>query len=126
MKYPSPAPTSATQLAEHRAINLRLPTSGTINGWRLKSGGRETRVRIDGPLVFNTIDLILDAVLDGHGLAYLPLDQVAGHLDDGRLTRVLPNATPDLPGYHLYYPNRRFASSAFKLFVETLRHRPGT
>lgn len=118
-----PAPTSPAQLAEHRAINLRLPTSGTINGWRLKSGGRETRVRIDGPLVFNTIDLILDAVLDGHGLAYLPLDQVAGHLEDGRLERVLATSTPDLPGYHLYYPNRRFASSAFKLFVETLRYR---
>ena len=71
-----PAPTSPTQLVEHRAINLRLPTSGTINGWRLRSGGRETRVRLEGHLVFNTIDLILDAVLDGHGLAYLPLDQV--------------------------------------------------
>lgn len=118
-----PAPKSPTQLTEHRAINLRLPTSGTINGWRLKSGARETRVRIDGPLVFNTIDLILDAVLDGHGLAYLPLDQVAGHLEKGRLLRVLANSTPDLPGYHLYYPNRRFSSSAFRLFVETLRYR---
>lgn len=117
-----PAPTSPAQLAEHRAINLRLPTSGTINGWRLKSGGRETRVRIDGPLVFNTIDLILDAVLDGHGLAYLPLDQVKKHLDEGRLERVIPQSTPDLPGYHLYYPSRRFSSSAFRLFVETLRH----
>lgn len=120
-----PAPTSPTQLVEHRAINLRLPTSGTINGWRLKSGGRETRVRIDGPLIFNTIDLILDAALDGHGLAYLPLDQVEGHLDEGRLERVLPNSTPDLPGYHLYYPNRRFSSSAFRLFVETLRYEHG-
>lgn len=118
-----PAPKSPTQLTEHRAINLRLPTSGTINGWRLKSGARETRVRIDGPLVFNTIDLILDAVLDGHGLAYLPLDQVAGHLEEGRLLRVLASSTLDLPGYHLYYPNRRFSSSAFKLFVETLRYR---
>lgn len=118
-----PAPSSPSQLVDHRGINLRLPTSGTINGWRMKSGGRETRVRIDGPLVFNTIDLILDAVLDGHGLAYLPLDQVAVHLGDGRLERVLANATPDLPGYHLYYPNRRFSSSAFRLLVETLRYR---
>lgn len=118
-----PAPTSPGQLAEHRAINLRLPTSGTINGWRLKRGTRETRVRIDGQLIFNTIDLILDAVLDGYGLAYLPLDQVKSHLDEARLERVLPDSTPDLPGYHLYYPHRRFSSSAFKLFVETLRYR---
>lgn len=120
-----PMPTSPSNLAEHRAINLRLPTSGTLNSWRLKRGDRETRVRVDGPLVFNSIDLILDAALAGHGLAYLPLDRVVSHLEQGNLQRVLPRSTPDLPGYHLYYPNRRFASSAFRLFVETIRYREG-
>lgn len=117
------APTSPAQLVDHRAINLRLPTSGTLNGWRLMRGGRETRVRVEGPLILNTIDLILDAALDGHGLAYLPLDQVQPHLDGGRLMRVLNKFMPDLPGYHLYYPHRRHASSAFALLVETLRFR---
>jgi len=118
-----PAPASPAQLVDHRAINLRLPTSGTLNGWRLTPGGRETRVRIDGPLVLNTIDLILDATLDGHGLSYLPLDQVQPHLQAGRLMRALDRFTPDLPGYHLYYPHRRHPSAAFSLFVETLRFR---
>ncbi|MFD2677076.1 LysR family transcriptional regulator [Camelimonas lactis] len=118
-----PAPASPAQLVDHRAINLRLPTSGTLNGWRLTPGGRETRVRIDGPLVLNTIDLILDATLDGHGLSYLPLDQVRPHLKAGRLMRVLDKFTPALPGYHLYYPHRRHPSAAFSLFVETLRFR---
>ncbi len=118
-----PVPASPAQLTDHRAINLRLPTSGTLNGWRLMRGGRETRVRIDGSLVLNTIDLILDAALEGLGLAYLPLDQVQPHLEAGRLTRVLARFTPDLPGYHLYYPHRRHASAAFALFVETLRYR---
>lgn len=118
-----PAPASPAQLIDHRAVNLRLPTSGTVNGWRLMRGGRETRVRIDGPLTLNSIDLILDAALDGHGLAYLPLDQVQSHLDAGRLMRVLGKFTPDLPGYHLYYPHRRHASAAFSLFVETIRYR---
>jgi DNA-binding transcriptional LysR family regulator len=86
-------------------------------------GGKEARVRIEGPLVLNTIDLILDAALDGYGLAYLPLDQVQHRLDEGRLTRVLGRFTPDLPGYHLNYPHRRHASSAFTLLVETLRYR---
>lgn len=116
-------PSSPAQLVDHRAVNLRLPTSGTLNGWRLRRGGRETRVRIEGPLALNSIDLILDATLDGHGLAYLPLDQVQPHIDAGRLVRVLAKFTPDLPGYHLYYPNRRHSSAAFSLFVETLRFR---
>ena len=118
-----PIPTAPAQLIDHRAINLRLPTSGTLNKWRLMRGGRETRVRVDGPLVLNTIDLILDAALDGHGIAYLPLDQVQPHLASGRLTRVLAKFTPDLPGYHLYYPHRRHASTAFTAFLEAVRFR---
>lgn len=115
------APKKPEQLIGHRAINLRLPTSGTINGWRLKGRKRETRVRVEGQLIFNTIDLIRDAALESYGLAYLPLDQVEGDLRKGQLKRVLPQFTPDLPGYHLYYPNRRFSSSAFRMFVDALR-----
>ncbi|ETI65768.1 LysR family transcriptional regulator [Sphingobium sp. C100] len=116
-------PSSPAQLIDHRAINLRLPTSGTLNGWRLMRGGRETRVRADGQLVLNSITLIRDAALDGHGLAYLPLDQVQPDLEAGRLVRVLGKFTPNLPGYHLYYPHRRHASSAFTLLVDNLRSR---
>lgn len=117
------APVSPAQLIDHRAINLQIRPTGLVNSWRLRRGGRETRVRVEGPLTFNTIELILNAALDGHGIAYLPLDQVQHHLNDGTLMRVLGRFTPGLPGYHLYYPHRRYASSAFKLFVETLRYR---
>ncbi|MEI2296745.1 LysR family transcriptional regulator [Ensifer sp. MJa1] len=118
-----PQPTEPQQLVEHRAINLRLPTSGVLNAWRFTKDGREIRVRVDGPLVFNTIDLILDAALDGLGLAYMPRDQVEQHLASGRLCQVLADCTPRLPGYHLYYPSRRHSSPAFNLFVDAVRYR---
>ncbi|RFB87161.1 LysR family transcriptional regulator [Rhizobium leguminosarum bv. trifolii] len=117
-----PAPTTPAQLVDHKVINFRLPTSGTVIGWRLIRGGREAKVRGQGQLVVNTVDLLIDAVLDGHGLAYIHLDQVQQFIDNGILVRVLSKYTPDIPGYHLYYPNRRHPSSAFSLFVETLRY----
>lgn len=117
------APISPAQLVDHRAINLGMPGSRAPVAWRLMRGGREAKVRIEGPLVLNTIELVRDAALDGHGLAYLPSDQVHEDLDAGRLIRVLGKFTPDLPGYHLYYPNRRHASAAFRLFVDAVRYR---
>lgn len=116
-------PETPEQLVEHRAINLRLPTTGVLNAWRFVVGGREVRVSVDGPLVFNTIDQIIDAALDGLGLAYIPLDQVEHHLTAARLKRVLADSTPPLPGYHLYYPSRRHFSPAFSLFVDAVRYR---
>lgn len=116
-------PENPEKLVNHRAINLRLPTTGVLNAWRFIEGGREIRVHVDGPLVFNTIELILDAAIDGMGLGYMPLDQVTEHLASGRLVRVLAGSTPPLPGYHLYYPSRRHSSPAFSLFVDAVRHR---
>lgn len=116
-------PTSVAHLVDHRAINLYLPSSGTANRWRLMRGGREIRVRMEGQLLLNTIDLILDAAIDGHGLAYLPYDQVQQAIEENKLTRVLDKFTPDLPGYHLYYPHRRHAGSAFSLFIDVLKYK---
>lgn len=120
-----PVPDGPQQLAEHRAINLRLPTTGTLNAWRLTQKNREVRVRVDGPLVFNSIEPIREAVTAGLGLAYLPFDQIETDLETGRLVQVLKKWTPSLPGYHLYYPNRRHTSPAFKLLVDALRFRSG-
>ncbi|ATI80474.1 LysR family transcriptional regulator [Sphingobium yanoikuyae] len=117
------APASPAGLVDHRAINLGLPGSRAPLAWRLMRGGREAKVRVGGPLVLTTIELVRAAALDGHGLAYLPTDQVQDDLDAGRLIQVLGKFTPDLPGYQLYYPNRRHASAAFKLFVEAVRYR---
>ncbi|HEO9337400.1 TPA: LysR family transcriptional regulator [Enterobacter roggenkampii] len=116
-------PVSVAHLVDHKAINLFLPSSGTANRWRLVRGGREVRVRMEGQLLLNTIDLILDAAIDGHGLAYLPYDQVQQAIEEKKLTRVLEKFTPDLPGYHLYYPHRRHAGSAFSLFIDVLKYK---
>lgn len=86
-------------------------------------GGREVRVRMEGQLLLNTIDLILDAAIDGHGLAYLPYDQVQQAIQEKKLTRVLEKFTPDLPGYHLYYPHRRHEGSAFSLLIDVLKYK---
>lgn len=116
-------PVSVAHLVDHQAINLYLPSSGTANRWRLVRGGREVRVRMEGQLLLNTIDLILDAAIDGHGLAYLPYDQVQQAIEEKKLTRVLEKFTPDLPGYHLYYPHRRHAGSAFSLLIDVLKYK---
>lgn len=117
-------PQTPKDLAEHRGINLRLPSSETLYAWPLVQNGEEMRVRVDGPLVFNTIDLIRDATLNGLGIACLPEDQVADALADGQLVKVLADAVPPLPAYHLYYPSRRHHSPAFKLFLDAVRYRP--
>lgn len=110
-------------LKDHKCLNLRMPTSGTFYEWRLAKQKKAVQVRLDGQAAFNSLGPISDAALDGLGIANLPLDLVDGLLNEGRLTRVLEDWSEDLPPYYLYYPNRRHASSAFRLFVEAVRYR---
>jgi DNA-binding transcriptional LysR family regulator len=80
-------------------------------------------VRVDGQLVFNSSVPILAAALAGHGLACIPEDTAAPHIADGSLRHVLKGWCPLFSGYHLYYPSRREATTAFALLVEALRYR---
>jgi DNA-binding transcriptional LysR family regulator len=117
------APVVPQDLVQHRCINLRLPTSGGLTTWGFEKDGRRLNVRTEGPLVFNTLDLILEAALNGFSLAYLPLDLVEMHLESGHLVTMLSDWSSDLSGYHLYYPSRRQPTPAFALLVEALRFR---
>ena len=118
-----PRPKTPDDLTNHTCINLRLPTYGGIYAWEFETAGRDLRVRVEGQVVFNNIDLALNAALAGFGLAYLPEDQVQAHVADGRLIRVLGDWCPPFSGYHLYYPSRRQTAPALAVLVEALRYR---
>jgi DNA-binding transcriptional LysR family regulator len=116
-------PVTPQDLVGHNCINLRLPTLGGLYAWEFERDGHELAVRVDGQLVFNGIFQVLNAALDGFGLAHVPEDMAQPHIAAGRLSRVLEDWCPLWTGYHLYYPSRRQSSAAFNLVVDALRHR---
>ncbi len=113
-------PTSPEDLTGHRCINLRLPTHGGLYAWEFDSGEHEFRVRVDGPLILNSVVQILDACLAGVGLAQLPDGLVQAHLDSGELQEVLHKWSEPFAGYHLYYPSRRQQTAAFRVVLNAL------
>lgn len=117
----NPPPKTAQDLTTHRCINMRFPTKGGLYAWEFERRGRELNVRVDGQLTFNTSPPMVAAALDGLGIAFLPEEEFAPHLEKGRLVRVLEDWCPPFPGYHLYYPSRRQPSPAFSLVVDALR-----
>ncbi len=116
-----PLPKSPRDLIDHRCINIRFPTHGGLYVWEFERGGRQQNVRVSGQVTFSASHHIVAAALDGLGIAFLPEDEFAPHIADGRLVQVLRNWCPPFPGYHLYYPSRRQPSPAFSLVVDALR-----
>jgi DNA-binding transcriptional LysR family regulator len=116
-------PLTPKDLIAHSCLKLRLPTHGGFYAWEFYKDGREIKVRVEGRAAFNCLDMMQRAALDGIGLAYLPENQAADSIRDGRLVRVLEDWSPPRPAYHLYYPSRRQQSPAFALVLEALRYR---
>ena len=116
-----PAPRTPHDLRQHRCINFRLPTAGTIYKWEFEQGRHKVEVGVDGPLVFDDEHMVLDSALAGLGLAYMIEDQVASLLKAGTLTRVLDDWCAPFPGFFLYYPGRRQVSPALAAFIEAVR-----
>ena len=117
-----PKPKTPQDLTGHACIGLRMPTHGGLFSWEFEKRGREVKVRVEGPLVFNTFSLRLEAALAGLGLAYMPQDRAQEHVEKDRLVSVLEDWCAPFAGYHLYYPSRRQPTLAFKALIDTLRY----
>ena len=66
-------PQVPNDLTDHRCINLHLSTHGALHAREFEDpGGNETRVKVQGKTCFNTINPVMRAAKDGHGLALFP------------------------------------------------------
>jgi DNA-binding transcriptional LysR family regulator len=116
-------PQHPQELIQHNCIKVRQSTAGGLYVWEFEKDGQELRVRVDGQLTFDSSYPMVDAALNGLGIAFVPDDLVNEHIAEGRLIPLLEDWSPPFPGYYIYYPSRHQNSPAFKMIVEALRIR---
>ena len=114
-------PATPHDLRRHRCINFRLPAAGTIYQWEFEQGHHAVEVGVEGPLVFDDEDMVVDAALGGAGLAFIIEDQVASLIQAGALKRVLADWCSPFAGFYLYYPGRRQVSPALAALIDAIR-----
>jgi DNA-binding transcriptional LysR family regulator len=119
----NPAPQMPQDLMQHRCMNYRMMASGQTLDWEFEQQGRALDIKVNGPLTFNEPQLMLEAALDGLGIAYVLEEQAEPHIVTGRLVRLLEDWTPPFPGYFLYYPSRRQMPSTLTALIAILRER---
>ena len=117
----NPAPKTPRDLVAHSCINMRFPTHGGLYVWEFERKGVPLNVRVDGQVVFNSTPHIVLAALEGLGVAFLPEEEFAPHIEHGQLVRVLQDWCTPFDGYYLYYPSRRQPTPAFSRVVDALR-----
>ncbi|MGF6574841.1 DNA-binding transcriptional LysR family regulator [Paraburkholderia sp. GAS333] len=121
-------PSSPQDLAGHECLRFAYGGGYRMHQiWTFQREGEQQRVDVRGHLLSNSLDILLETVLAGRGVALLPAWQVAAEIRAGRLMRLFDQfeASPH-PGdalvYAAYLPNRR-QSSKVRALVQFLQAR---
>ena len=117
-----PLPVTPQDLQQHLCIGRREIASGALYRWQFEKEGKQWVVPVRGPLVLDTVDMMIDVALRGIGLVYVAENEEnRQHIADGRLVQVLETWSPSFPGFYLYFPGHRQLSAALKALIEVIR-----
>ncbi|HVO00962.1 MAG TPA: LysR substrate-binding domain-containing protein [Candidatus Cybelea sp.] len=114
-------PRTPRELQAHRCIASRWPSDGSLYRWEFERGEEKLEAAVQGPLIANDPDLVLRAVLEGVGIAFLFAHRVRPLIAAGKLVHLLKDWTPPFPGFYLYYPSRRQMPPALRAFVDHIK-----
>ena len=117
-------PKTPADLHKHACINWRFPGSGAIYRWQMQNRSKKLELAVEGALISNLQDVVLEGALQGLGILYAyDHEGVDDALAAGRLKRILADWSPTLPGLFLYYSNRHNPQPALRAFIDCLLDR---
>lgn len=112
------APAGPRDLEQHSCLVYDyLARHGT---WSLEQDGRREDVRIGGRLHSNNGDVLMQAAIDGHGIALLPTFMAHEAMGDGRLVPVLRDWSVIEPGIYAVMPPGRVEAAKVRAFLDHL------
>jgi DNA-binding transcriptional LysR family regulator len=113
-------PETPQDLQAHNCIRLRFP-SGAFSPWRFSIEGETLELDVKGSLIANDADLLVNAALNGTGVAYVLRDFAAPFIATGQLVPLLEEwMPPPSDGFFLYYSSRRQNLASLRAFIEFL------
>ncbi len=113
-------PRSPADLLAHECIRRRMP-GGKLYRWEFEKRGEEMALDVPGRLTLDNDSLMVEAAVEGLGLAFVSDFWVADQLAAKSLQAVLEDWTPPFPGLCLYYPGHRHMTAGLRAFVDLIR-----
>ena len=113
-------PKAPLDLLQHSCIRHRM-RNGRIYKWEFERRGQSVDVDVFGRLTLDEDRLVLDAALEGLGIAFCPESSVRDAIAGRKLSVVLDDWCPRFPGLCLYYPGHRQVPAGLRAFVEVLK-----
>lgn len=114
-------PHMLADLLEHNCLRQRYSVGGRLYDWKFDDRGQMVQIDVQGRLMFDEMRSVLDAAVQGQGIAFI-LEAFAGQaLASGQLRQILKQHGALDDAFHLYYPHRQHMPGKLRAFVDFMR-----
>jgi DNA-binding transcriptional LysR family regulator len=113
-------PKAPLDLLQHSCIRHRM-RNGRIYHWEFERRGQSLNVDVRGQLTLDEARLMIDAAIEGVGIAFVPERVASEAIASLKLSVVLDDWCPRFPGLCLYYPGHRQVPAGLRAFVDVLK-----
>lgn len=111
-------PTGLDDLQQHSAVNFFSGKHRKILPWQFTQNGKPRSIKMPSEILVNDSSLLLNSLIAGLGIGYLPHLLAESPLKTGELTQILPDCTLPSRDLWLVYPQRTFIPKRLAVFME--------
>ncbi|QND85113.1 LysR family transcriptional regulator [Chromobacterium vaccinii] len=112
-------PASPANLAGHRCLHYRFPSSGKTQAWPLVG-----LPELPQTIVCNSVDTLVHMASQGLGICCAPDFAARQALLSGKLRAVLADETRHTGAFHLLWPSSRHPTPRLRAFIDYLALQP--
>ena len=110
-------PETIDALTDHKLLHYSMQSTGNV--WKIVSRtGEERQVRSTGCLAANNGDILVQAMLDGIGIGFVPSFFLGEHLKSGAIVQILPEHPQPPLGIHVVYPSGLYTQPKTRAFID--------
>lgn len=113
-------PKTPDELMGHRCIRHRLP-GGKLYRWEFERAGQVLVVDPPGAVILDDEELMVEAAVQGLGIAYVASPAAAAALKAKQLREVLSAWMPAEETIAVYYPGHRAVPPALRAFLDVVK-----
>jgi DNA-binding transcriptional LysR family regulator len=113
-------PKTPDELMRHRCIRHRLP-GGKLYRWEFERAGQGMVIDAPGAVILDDEELMVEAAVQGLGIAYVASPAAAAALKARQLREVLSAWMPAGEAIAVYYPGHRSVPPALRAFLDVVK-----
>ena len=114
-------PSQPRDLLEHDCILYRYVTSGEIASWPFRGPEGLSRIEVPGSIIVNNTSAMVDAAVQGLGIAWIGKDIVDREMKNGTLEVVLEDFSIEAEPFYLFFPKEYSQLRVLRAFVDFVK-----